>query len=217
MNGFDHKVAVFDLGGTLMEYEGMPLDWSEFYYDGFREVSKANRLNIPEEKIKRSAEIMRSFNPRLTGREVEIAPEVIFGEAIADWDIKPEIDKVVDDFFSGLTLKPRIFDYTKNVIEYCKMNGAKVACLTDLPNGMPDRIFKRAITEVTGLLDLYMSSESCGYRKPNKAGIVKIAEYFDVPVSEILLIGDEKKDLQTAQNAGCRFLYISDIIDQFMR
>ena len=213
MSGFDHKVAVFDLGGTLMEYEGMPLDWSEFYYDGFREVSKAIGLNIPEEKIKRSAEIMRSFNPRLTGREVEIAPEVIFGEAIADWDQKPEIDKVVDDFFSGLTLKPKIFDYTKNVIEYCKMNGAKVACLTDLPSGMPDRIFKRAIYEMTDMLDLYVSSETCGYRKPNKAGILKITEHFDVTVSEIILIGDEEKDLLTAQNAGCGFMYITETKD----
>lgn len=213
MSGLDHKVAVFDLGGTLMEYEGMPLDWSEFYYDGFREVSEANGLKTPDEKIKRSAEIMRSFNPRLTGREVEIAPEVIFGEAIAGWDIKPEIDKVVDDFFSGLTLKPKIFDYTKNVIEYCKMNGAKVACLTDLPNGMPDRIFKRAISEMTDMLDLYMSSETCGYRKPNKAGILKIAEHFDVAVSEIILIGDEEKDLLTAQNAGCGFMFITEAKD----
>ncbi|MCR5804368.1 MAG: HAD-IA family hydrolase [Clostridia bacterium] len=217
MSGFDHKVVVFDLGGTLMEYEGMPLDWSGFYYDGFREVSEANGLNIPDEKIKRSAEIMRSFNPRLTGREVEIAPEVIFGEAIADWEVKPDIDKVADDFFSGLTLRPRVFDYTKNIIEFCRTSGAKVACLTDLPSGMPDRIFKRAITEVTEMLDLYVSSESCGYRKPNKAGIDLIADYFDVSVSEILLVGDEKKDLQTAKNAGCRFLFVNDFIDQFMR
>ncbi|MBO7425617.1 MAG: HAD family hydrolase [Clostridiales bacterium] len=216
MSGFDHKVVVFDLGGTLMEYEGMPLDWSGFYCDGFREISKANGLNIPEEKIKRSAEIMRSFNPRLTGREVEFAPEVIFGEAIADWDQKPKIGKVADDFFSGLILRPRIFEYTKNIIDLCKANGAKVACLTDLPSGMPDRIFKSAITEVTDLLDLYMSSESCGYRKPNKAGIDKIAEHFGVDATLILFVGDEKKDLQTARNAGCRFLYIHDFIDRFM-
>lgn len=216
MIGLDKKVVVFDLGGTLMEYVGMPLDWSEFYFRGFREVSEANGLDIPEEKIKRSAEVMRSYNPRITGREYEITPEVIFGDAIADWDQKPDIDKVIDDFFSGLTLKPVIFDHTKNIIDTCRSKGAKIACLTDLPNGMPDRIFMRAITEVIGLLDLYMSSESCGYRKPNKAGIIKIAEYFDVPVSEILLIGDEIKDMQTAQNAGCGFLYINEARDMFI-
>ena len=27
-----YKAIVFDLGGTLMEYEGMPLDWSDYYY-----------------------------------------------------------------------------------------------------------------------------------------------------------------------------------------
>jgi putative hydrolase of the HAD superfamily len=25
-----YKAIVFDLGGTLMEYEGMPLDWSDY-------------------------------------------------------------------------------------------------------------------------------------------------------------------------------------------
>lgn len=29
------KVIVFDLGGTLMEYEGMPLNWSNYYEQGF--------------------------------------------------------------------------------------------------------------------------------------------------------------------------------------
>lgn len=36
------KVIVFDLGGTLMQYVGMPYSWVEFYTKGFemiREIS----------------------------------------------------------------------------------------------------------------------------------------------------------------------------------
>lgn len=29
------KIIVFDLGGTLMEYRGMPLNWSDYYEKGF--------------------------------------------------------------------------------------------------------------------------------------------------------------------------------------
>ena len=30
----NYKIVVFDLGGTLMEYEGMPLNWNDYYYQG---------------------------------------------------------------------------------------------------------------------------------------------------------------------------------------
>ena len=99
-----YKAVVFDLGGTLMEYKGMPLNWNEYYERGFRNVSDINSLNIDDNSIKRSAEILRSFNPRATGREQEIAPEILFGEACAGWSHRPDMEKLIDDFFSGMKL-----------------------------------------------------------------------------------------------------------------
>ena len=32
------KVAVFDIGGTLMEYKGMPCVWVDYYENGFKHV-----------------------------------------------------------------------------------------------------------------------------------------------------------------------------------
>ena len=32
------KVAAFDIGGTLMEYKGMPGVWIDYYENGFRHV-----------------------------------------------------------------------------------------------------------------------------------------------------------------------------------
>ena len=37
------KPIVFDLGGTLMEYIGMPLNWNNYYAYGFE---KANVVKI---------------------------------------------------------------------------------------------------------------------------------------------------------------------------
>lgn len=210
MKDFRYKAVVFDLGGTLMEYEGMPLDWSEFYYRGFLESAKKNHIKIYDDKIKSSAEIMRSYNPRLTGREVEISSDEIFCDAVSDWNYGGDITDIIKGFWDGLELSSRVFEYTDELIVFCRQNNAKIACLTDLPNGMPDRIFKPAIRDVESKLDLYMSSEICGYRKPNKAGIQKIAEYFQIRVDEILLVGDEEKDLKTSENAGCDFMFINE-------
>ena len=207
-----YKVIVFDLGGTLMEYSGMPLNWSDYYCQGFRTVSEKNDLFLSDDEISESSEILKSFNPRLSGRENEIAPEVIFEQAISHWNSKPGIETVIHDFFSGLELKALLFPYTNEVIDSAHQNGCKVAALTDLPNGMPDEMFKESIPELLSHIDLYVSSQSCGYRKPNPKGISYISECYGVESTDILYVGDEDKDYRTAQNAGCDFEYISDYL-----
>lgn len=207
------KAVVFDLGGTLMEYKGMPLNWEEYYYQGIQNVNLRNGLNLREEDILEAVRVLKAYNPRNSGREYEVEPEVIFRDATKGWPSRTEIAKVIDDFFAGMSLEAHIFDYTEALIEKCKRNGLFTACLTDLPNGMPDRLFRSAITSIEPLLDLYVSSQLCGSRKPNKKGIVYIASHFGIDVSEILLVGDEKKDEATAANAGCGFMYIGDFLD----
>lgn len=92
----------------------------------------------------------------------------------------------------------------------CKKHGAKVACLTDLPSGMPDNLFRDAVPDIIKMFDLYVSSQTCGYRKPNRAGLEYIAKNFDIDVKDILFVGDEDKDRQTAENAGCDFMHIDE-------
>ncbi len=209
------KVIVFDLGGTLLEYKGMPLNWSEYYQQGFENVSKSLGFNASELEILKSVDIMKAYNPRFSGREEEIAPEIIFRDAIKNWegnDKVEDINTVIDSFFEGIELKAEVFEYSFMIINMLKSQGCKVACLTDLPNGMPDRIFKRGFKELIDSLDLYVSSQSCGYRKPNKNGLIYIADWFGCDISQMLFVGDEDKDKKTAENAGCRFVRIDDYI-----
>ncbi len=206
------KVIVFDLGGTLMEFKSMPLNWSDYYYEGFTRVNNIFGLDLSENDLQQSVEILKSYNPRINSRENEIAPKIIFRDAIADWNVKPNIENVIVEFFNGLNLSAKIFDYTIDMLLKYRKHGYKIACLTDLPNGMPDSLFKSAISEIIDLFDLYVSSQSCGVRKPNKKGLITIAETFGVDVSDLLFVGDEKKDYITAQNAGCEFMFIDDFL-----
>ena len=205
-----YKAIVFDMGGTLMEYEGMPMNWSGFYRSGFEKVAELNGLTIPDEEIERACEVMSSFNPRISGRLVEIAPEVIFHKAMESWDEMPPVEKAVYDFFSGMELKPRIFEYTHGLLAKCREQGMKIVCLTDLPTGMPDAMFRSVVEDVVEALDLYVSSSTCGFRKPSRETFEYISDRLGVGLDEILFVGDEEKDRQTAENAGCDFMYISD-------
>ena len=204
------KSIVFDLGGTLMEYTGMPLNWSDYYICGFENLNRKLKLNLSENDLQEAANKLRSYNPRISKREYEIKPEVIFNDIISNWEEKPDINKVIETFFEGLRLKANIYEYSIELLKKCRSLGFKTACLTDLPNGMPDHILRPAIERILPYFDLYVSSQICGVRKPNKGGISYIADAFEIREAEILFVGDEEKDFLTALNAGCDFAYIND-------
>ena len=76
------KVIVFDLGGTLMQYVGMPYSWVEFYYQGFEAIIQKYNCSISKEAIEKSLQMLKAFNPRVNYREVEYAAEYIFSKIL---------------------------------------------------------------------------------------------------------------------------------------
>lgn len=204
-------VVVFDLGGTLMEFRGMPSVWIDYYQTGFEQINEKFHLALTEEEINQSVEILKFYNPRINYRETEISPLELFKYATNHWDKKPDLQKLIECFFDGLHLEPVIYDFSFDLLEKYRSDGYSIACLTDLPCGMPDYLFKKALEGLLDKFDLYVSSQSCGYRKPNRFGLDYIADHFNVDVTELLFIGDEEKDKQTAKNAACKFKYIGDL------
>jgi len=187
------KVFVFDLGGTLMEYKGMPYSWIDYYENAFEAVDADFGLGLSKEDIRISCEILKSKNARVVYREVEYTPAEIFAAATGHWRKKPDTDAVIDSFFNGIELDPAIYDDAVDCLEWLRGKGVKTAALTDLPTGMLDEIFKKDISALLGHLDLYVSSLTCGFRKPNKNGLLYIAEYFNACIRDLIFVGDEEK------------------------
>lgn len=191
-----------------MEYKGMPYSWVDYYKKAFEAVSVDLELNLTEIDITKSCEILKSKNARVVYREIEYTPEEIFTAVTAHWHKKADLSEVIAGFFKGIELKPIIYDDSVACLEYLKEKGFKIAALTDLPTAMPDEFFKKDIIDLIKYFDLYVSSLSCGFRKPNKNGLLYIADYFKTDVEELILIGDEEKDIKTAKNAGCASILI---------
>ena len=203
------RVIVFDLGGTLMEYEGMPNSWVDYYEQGFEKINTKYDCKKSASDISKSVDILKTFNPRVHYREKEYSPEFIFSNVLEHWNIDVAVKDCIYTFFEGLQLKAKIFLDTISVLEELRNRKYKIATLTDLPTAMPDELFKRDISELFKYFDLYMSSSICGFRKPNCTGLRQIAEYFNVPITELIFVGDEEKDRKTAQNADCKFVYVN--------
>ena len=197
------QVIVFDLGGTLMEYEGMPYSWISYYENCFNAVNSKYSLKLTGTDIHRSVEMLKEYNPRYQPREIEYSPEFLFQQATAHWNTNLALHDIITAFFSEMKLVAKIYNDTVTVVRKVKENGFKVAALTNLPSSMPDSLFKADIPQILEILDLYVSSGICGYRKPNQAGLAYIADYFGVSVRNLIFVGDEKLDIDTAKNADC--------------
>lgn len=202
------KVIVFDIGGTLMEYDGMPLSWLDYYKTAFEYVRSELGLGITDDDINRSYEVMKSYNPRINPREQDVSPDVIFSEATVHWQGDFAISDVIDKFFDSMNLTAYIYPETIDFLDKLKWKGYKIAALTDVATGMPDELHKSYFSELLPYFDRYVSSITCGYRKPNPKGLQEIADYFGVTADEMIMIGDEEKDIKTGKRFGCMSVLI---------
>ena len=202
------ELVVFDLGGTLMEYKGMHLSWVSYYKDSFDFVNKTLALGLNENQIEKSIEILKNYNPRVKPREEEIAPEKIFSDLTSDWNTDVPLKKIIDTFFEALHLEPLIYDDSIPVLAELKKRGFKTAVLTDVATGMPDELHKNYVSALLPYFDLYVSSLSCGYKKPNVKGLKDISDFFNVKAENMIMIGDDLRDVTVAKNFGCKSVLI---------
>ena len=202
------RAVVFDMGGTLMEYTGMPLSWSRHYPQAFRSLAAKLEMAPSDERILQASERLAAYNPRLTGRQREYTPEKIFADVLQDWPDDLPISDCIEEFWRGMGLCSTVYPQSVRVLSELRRAGYRIAVLTDLPSAMPDEIFRREIAELEPYIDMYVSSAVAGYRKPNPAGLRMIADAFRLSADEMVFIGDEEKDRITAQNFGCGFISV---------
>ncbi|QHW31298.1 HAD family hydrolase [Paenibacillus rhizovicinus] len=191
------EAIIFDLGGTLIDYEGFPHYWGDYYHQAFKYVSDQLTLNVSEEQINAATETLKKYNPRLYPREMEYTPAAIFSDVFDGWNLaENRFDTAIAVFFAFFQQNVMVYPETVPVINELKANGYKIGILTDVPTGMPTEIIIQDIRTFKDKIDYFLSSIDCGFRKPNKRGIEIIAEHFGVQVQHIAFVGNEEKTLK---------------------
>ncbi len=202
------NAVVFDVGRTLMEYIDMPNTWLDYYAPALHHVREALNLPISDEELDKSIEIYRSYSPQIKPREKDFTPEEIFSDVTKDWNCSFNLSDVIREFFAYMDLKPYIYPDTVPILKKLHEDGYIVCTLTDVATGMPDELHKSYFSSLLQYFDMYVSSITCGYRKPSTKGLEIIAEQYNLEPSEIVMIGDEPKDIMTAVRFGCRSVLI---------
>ena len=203
------SAVVFDIGGTLMEYKNMPYVWFDYYGAAFREINEKLELNLSEAELAHSLEVLKSYNPGVNYREVDYPPEKIFGDVTAQWKTAVPLGRIIDEFFGAMHLESLIYPESEAVLKELRRRDLIIGTYTNVVSGMPDKMHRSYFESLMPYFDIYVSSVTCGYRKPHPRGLEIISGMFGVEPKEMLFVGDEKKDPMTAKRFGCKSVLIN--------
>jgi phosphoglycolate phosphatase len=96
----------------------------------------------------------------------------------------------------------KLYTGVRGMIEDLARDGHRLGVLTNKPRKISFDIL--AALRIERLFLHVYGGDTLPNKKPNPAGILLMAKETAVPVSDTLMVGDSKVDVQTARNAGAR-------------
>ncbi len=203
------KGIVFDIGQTLAYYP-IPLNWSALYRPAFESITKQLDLNLTGEEYTHIGNILTKYNTRITPRETEVPSDVIFTEILKGTGIPMTcLDDIKRGFYSFFRNDVRVYEEVPETLKILKSKGILTGTLSDVPYGMDNEYAFADIADVIEYIDIPFTSNDAGFRKPHPRGLEIIAEKMALGPSEMIFVGDERKDIECARNAGAAAVLIN--------
>lgn len=203
------KAVVFDIGQTLVQYH-KPLNWKELYRPALLQTASKCNYVLREEDYSRAIQILTKYNTRIYPREYEVSSDTVIGEILNGWNKNPEdLKKAKSAFYSFFRNDACLFEDVKCALEALKGRGISTAALSDVAYGMDNEYALEDISEIMEWLDLPLTSNDTGYRKPNIRGLQMIGEKLQIEFCDMAYVGDEEKDMACANHAGAVSILIN--------
>ena len=206
------KVIAFDLGDTLVEYEGVPLSWEAHYPAALAELAAHLKIEPKERHIEDACAVLRRHNTRLHPREHEISFAIVLDQLLRVFESGDGVEELpcATAFFRVFRKKLRCFPDTITALAGLRQRQIKVGVFTDVPYGMPRELVLEDIgaTAVGGFFDALLTSRDVGFRKPAPATLLRLAEALSCAACEMTYVGNERKDIEVARACGCQAVLI---------
>lgn len=203
------KAVVFDIGQTLTYYP-IPLNWSKLYRPAFEIVAEKLGLSFTEEEYLHFGEVLTKYNTRINPREKEYPSDTIFAEILEGTSVNKDLmQDIKREFYSFFRVDTKVYPEAEEALIKIKDAGILTATLSDVPYGMDNEYALGDIGPLIKYIDLPLTSNDTGYRKPCKEGLILIADKLGIDLSDMLFVGDEIKDMECAHNAGAKALLIN--------
>ena len=205
------KAVIFDLGNTLVHYTEN-INWSNLYTPATRQVLAACGAGFCAQKDAAAQKTLTKYNTRVHPRDYEVSSNVIFGEILEGWGESAEKVYVAkQSFYNFFQRETYLYEDTEAVLQTLKARGIKIGVLTDVPYGMDNEFVQKDLAPIANYIDLCLTSNDVGLRKPSPKGFLTLQNAFGVVRgNEIIVVGDEEKDIVGANVSG----FISVLIDR---
>lgn len=197
------RAVGFDLGGTLIDYQGIPLSWKSLYRQALLRVAEICKCQVTEDMISEADLLLSKYNTRLNPRIAEVSADVIFGEILLSWGLPKMqfLEAIQEAFFSFFQKESFIYEDTLPILQYLKGKGIRIGIFTDVPYGMSKDFINRDVYSFTQYIDVILTSVEVGYRKPDPRGFIELAKKLGVNPYEMVFVGNELKDIKGANEA----------------
>ena len=200
-------LLAFDLGDTLVEYEGVPLSWEEHYPAALKALAARVGILDTTEFYERGIRVLRAYNTRLNPRTEEVGFDQILSELLPEWRARAGADELAcaEAFFSPFRQKLRCLPDAIAALEKARSRGARIAVFTDVPYGMPTALVEEDMrgAGVLAQVDLVATSRDIGVRKPDGRGLTFLMSKLGAAASRTTYVGNERKDIDAGLAAGC--------------
>jgi putative hydrolase of the HAD superfamily len=206
------RAVGFDLGDTLIFYDGTPLNWSAQYPEALRVTAAACGVSVKPDQLTEAGKLLASYNTRLAPRTKEVTADEIFTRVLKCWglDAAKHLPASAEAFFNFFQQTMRAYPETVAALQSLRAQSIPTGILTDVPYGMPRNLVERDINKagIFGLFDVLITSVEVGVRKPETKGFLALAAALGFAPAEMLYVGNELKDVIGANRVGMRTAFL---------
>lgn len=215
MGLFDSKRAViFDLGGTLIEFENEP--WDKLERNGMKTCHRflvEHGFDIPS--ANEFADLFVDYRAKkweeIKKDNVEVLFHKLCAEFIANYsiDLGDAIHEFVKVFYSSVTEQLQLKDGSLEALEFVKGRMLKIGLVSNSPFPADWHREEMKRFGIYKYFDYTLFSSEFGMRKPDAAMFSDCLSFLGVEPREAIHIGDRPtEDIAGAQAAGIRSVLV---------
>jgi len=197
----------FDVGETLIQYEGLALDWSEHYRPALRHALSGVGATVDEDALSSACEILSFHNTRRNPRVFEVEAGEVTAKIAKLFEILPSAFE--RHFFSYFQRRTHPMLGASQLLGQLQNAGAYLAVLSDVPYGMPTSMLVEDLGELASAFDCIASSCDVGTRKPDSKGLRQLLKSSGCSRDRTYYVGNEQKDMLAALSAGMQGILLS--------
>jgi phosphoglycolate phosphatase len=108
---------------------------------------------------------------------------------------------IFEKHYTGLLLQSKPFPGVLGGLEAMKAAGFRLGCITNKVARYTEPLLKGL--DLAQYFELVLSGDTLPEKKPHPMPLLHAAKFFNVPVQQLLLIGDSLNDAVAARAAGC--------------